>query len=70
MGVTHMEHMDPEVEKAILRLNSALCSWERATSRQSVLIIREQGGFVHRTASGKPVIPDDIPDEQALRMVK
>jgi hypothetical protein len=58
-----MEHPDREVQNALIRLNDALCSWERATGRQSVLILREQGGFIHRSASGKPGIPDDIEDE-------
>ena len=57
-----MEHRDPEVRKALIRLNDALCSWERATSVESVLILREQGGFVHRSVSGKPNVPEDIPD--------
>lgn len=64
-----MEHPDREVRAAIIRLADALCSWERGTSRESVLIIREQGGFVFRAMSGKPNIPEDIPDEQVLRMV-
>jgi len=63
------EHPDEEVQRAIVRLDDALCSWERATGRESILIIREQGGFVHRTASGKPDIPDDIPDEQLLKSI-
>lgn len=58
-----MQHPDREVNQALVRLNDALCSWERSTGRESVLILREVGGFVHRTASGKPNIPDDIPDE-------
>jgi hypothetical protein len=58
-----MEHPDREVQHALVRLNDALCSWERATGRQSILILREQGGFVHRSASGKPNIPDDVEDE-------
>ena len=54
-----MEHRCGEVRKALVRLNDALCSWERATSVESVLIIREQGGFVHRSVSGKP-LPDEV----------
>ena len=50
-----MKHPDAEVEKAIIRLNDALCSWERSTSRISVFILKEQGGFIHRSVSGKPV---------------
>lgn len=59
----YMVHPDREVQAAIVRLAGALCSWERNTGRQSILIIREQGGFVYRAASGKPGIPDDVTDE-------
>lgn len=66
-----MEHPDREVNHALIRLNDALCSYERATGRESILILREQGGFVHRSASGKPnTIPDDIPDEMLLERIK
>lgn len=61
-----MEHLDPEVQKAIVRLNDALCIWERGTSRESVLIIREVGGFVHRSVSGKPGVPEDITDSEIV----
>lgn len=44
-----MEHPDREVQAAIVRLNDALCKWERSTGRQSVMILREQGNFVHRS---------------------
>ncbi len=64
-----MEHRDPEVQKALIRLNDALCMWERATSIESVLIIREQGGFVHRSISGKPTVPEDITDSQIIRTI-
>ena len=64
-----MEHRDPEVQKALIRLNDALCMWERATSIESVLIIREQGGFVHRSISGKPTVPKDITDSQIIRTI-
>ena len=30
-----MDHPDPEVQKAIIRLDDALCMWERNTFRQS-----------------------------------
>jgi hypothetical protein len=65
-----MEHLDREVRAALIRLNDALCSWERSTGRQSILILREQGGFEHRSASGKPSIPDDIPDETLWRIIE
>lgn len=64
-----MKHPDDRVQQALVRLNDELCSWERSTGRQSILILREEGGFVHRSASGKPDIPDDIEDEQLLKMV-
>ena len=64
-----MEHRDPEVRKAIIRLDDTLCMWERATSIESVLIIREQGGFVHRAVSGKPNILDDVTDADIIKVV-
>lgn len=64
-----MEHRDPEVQAALIRLNDALCSWERATSVESVLIIREAGGFEHRSVSGKPGVPKDITDSQLFRNI-
>lgn len=63
------EHPDPEVAKAIIQLNDALCHWERVTGLESVLIIKEKGGFVHRSMSGKPGVPDDVSDEELLRLV-
>lgn len=63
------QHPDREVQQALVRLNDALCSWERSTGRQSILILREQGGFEHRSASGKPNITDDIEDEILWRQV-
>lgn len=63
------EHPDPDVNQALIRLNDALCQWERTTGRESVLIIREQGGWEHRSASGKPNVPKDVPDAALLGMV-
>ena len=59
-------HPDEAVQHALTRLCDALCSWERATSRESVLILREQGGFAFRAVSGKPMDSgqDDITDDQ------
>jgi len=65
-----MEHRDPEVQKALIRLNDALCSWERATSIESVLIIREQGGFEHRSVSGKPNVPSDVSDLDLFNIIR
>lgn len=66
-----MQHPDREVQQALVRLNDALCSWERSTSRQSILILREQGGFVARSMSGKPVDPmsDDLTDDHLTRVI-
>lgn len=58
------QHPDPEVNQALIKLCDALCTWERNTGRNSVLIVREEGGFVFRAVSGKPGIPDDVPDSK------
>ncbi len=63
-----MQHPDPDVRQAIIKLSDVLCSYERITLRESVLIIREQGGFVYRATSGKPGVPDYVTDEQLLKI--
>jgi hypothetical protein len=63
------EHPDREVKEAIIRLADALCTWERNTGRENVLIIREDG-FEARFVNGKPNVPKDIPDEQLLMKFK
>jgi len=59
-----MTHPCCRVQEALVQLNDALCSWERSTGKQSVLIVREEGGWFHRSQSGKPLpsTSDDIPD--------
>ena len=64
------EHPDPEVQAAIVRLADALCTFERATGIENLLIVRERGGFCFRAMSGKPNIPDDITDERLLKMMR
>lgn len=64
----YMQHPDEKVRQAITALCDRLCTWERATGRQSALIIREQGGFVFRAASGKPSIPEGISDAQLTHL--
>ena len=59
------EHKDREVQAAIIRLTDALCTWERETGREGILIIREDG-YCCRVQNGKCIVPDDIPDEQLL----
>jgi len=63
-----MNHLDKEVRAALTRLDDALCLWERNTGRESVLILREVDGFVHRSVSGKPVSDslDDITDAELV----
>ncbi len=61
-----MKHPDRDVTQALIHLDDALCTWERNTGRQSVLILREQGGFEHRSMSGKPGVPSDVTDEQLM----
>ena len=65
-----MQHPDPEVRQALIRLADALCTWERNTGRESVLIVREAGGFVYRAVNGKPDVPDDVADEQLMMLIK
>jgi hypothetical protein len=63
------EHPDKEVTAAIIRLSDALCQRERMTGRESVLILREMGGYKYRAMSGKPDIPDFVTDEDLLSRV-
>ena len=63
------EHPDKEVTAAIIRLSDALCQWERNTGRETIFILREQGGYSYRAASGKPNIPEWVTDEQLLERV-
>jgi len=65
-----MEHPDEEVQRAIVRLGDALCSWERATGRESVLILREAGGYEYRAFNGKPGVPSDVSDDRLMAMVQ
>jgi hypothetical protein len=62
------EHHDPDVGKALIRLCDELCSWERSTELESVLILRERG-FVLRALSGKPNVPSDLLDLELLERI-
>ena len=64
-----MLHPDRDVSQALIKLCDALCTWERSTGHESVLILREQGGFVFRAMSGKPTVPDDVVDAQLLQII-
>lgn len=58
------EHPDEDVRRALIRLCDALCSWERNTGRQNLLVLIEQdreqrfNRYEFVADSGKP-IPDD-----------
>lgn len=43
-----MTHPDPDVDSAFRKLQNALCSWERDTGRESLLIFREARGSFAR----------------------
>lgn len=60
-------HPDPRVRDALIKLTDALCSYERNTGRNSVLILREKN-YVFRAVDGKPGIPDDIPDDRLMEI--
>jgi len=51
-------------------LTDALCSWERNTGRESVLILREVDGFVYRAVNGKPDVPNDVEDAQLMKIIE
>lgn len=63
-------HVDREIQRLIVALSDALCEYERATSIESVLIIRQQGGFVYRAQSGKPGIPEDVSDTVLVSLLE
>jgi hypothetical protein len=70
MPKSFMRHPDPDVEQAITQLCEALLMWESNSGRDSVLIVREAGGFVFRAVSGKPCAgDDDIPDSNLVTMI-
>ena len=59
-----MEHMDPDVRKAMTELADVLCQWERNTGRKSVLIFvpEESDEELALCLSGKPVSTPDVED--------
>ena len=59
-------HMDKECESALIRLNDALCSFERATGRNCTLILIPESPDenIHISQSGKPLPPDSLTDPQ------
>lgn len=74
------DHPDKQVNEAITNLCCALIQWERATGRQSVLILRENNGempgermsepgYTLRASNGIPLgrDSDDLTDEDISR---
>ncbi|MBU4577243.1 hypothetical protein KKA98_00355 [Patescibacteria group bacterium] len=64
-------HIDQECESALIRLNDALCSFERATSREYTLILVPENSDekIHMSQSGKPLPPNfDMKPEEILAM--
>lgn len=59
------EHPSADVRRAALSLLDALCTWERTTGRENVVIIKDSIGCQYRSFSGAPQ-PEDIPDIQIL----
>ena len=66
------KHPCAEVSIAIMRLNDALCTWERNTGYETVLIVHSgyewPNHYWHRSLNGKPV-SNDIPTETLLNIV-
>jgi len=62
-------HKDPDVEQALIRLNDALCSWERATGRESTLLLipHNSDEKIVISQSGKPLpLDSDLEPELML----
>ncbi|MBI3956446.1 MAG: hypothetical protein HY340_00450 [Candidatus Kerfeldbacteria bacterium] len=54
-------HIDQECESALIRLNDALCTFERNTGRRYTLILvpKASDEQIHLSQSGKP-LPSDF----------
>lgn len=52
-------HMDEEVEKAIITLDDAICTWERTTGKGYTLVLvpHQREEKIHASVDGKPVSP-------------
>lgn len=62
-------HKDSDVEQALIHLNDALCSWERATGRESTLILipHNPDEKIVISQSGKPLpLDSDLEPELML----
>lgn len=64
-------HIDQECESALIRLNDALCSFERVTGREYTLILipKSPDEKIHISQSGKPLPANfDMSPEEILAM--
>ena len=64
-------HIDRECESALVRLNDALCSFERTTGREYTLILVPEAldEQIHMSQSGKPLpLNFDMSPEEILSM--
>lgn len=65
-------HPDPECDKAIIQLLDALCSWERSTGRESLLVLIpvEQKEQVIIADSGTPITGPVFMNEMICKRVE
>ena len=63
----YQTHPDPEVHQAVIRLCDALCSWERATGRQNLMVVMEQGGYEFIADCGKPLSHQHLSPEEFVK---
>jgi len=64
-------HIDQNCELALVRLNDALCSFERMTGREYTLVLVPESPDekIHMSQSGKPLPEDfDMSPEEILAM--
>lgn len=62
-------HIDYECEKGLIRLNDAVCSFERSTGREYTLILapHNPNEQIHMSQNGKPLPGDfDMSPEDIL----
>lgn len=61
-----MDHASPEINAALVRLNDAICSWERDTGISTVLVMRDTAEWAHRSLNGKPGVPATVSDADLM----
>jgi len=64
-------HIDPDCESALIRLNDALCSFERMSRQKYTLILvpEKTDEKIHMSVDGKPIPQDsDIRPEKMLEL--